>query len=75
MVCVKHKQHEKFLCFENITMVPYCKNLIKWDLLSKDDIDYINSYHKKVYETLKPLLADDEIALKYLEKECKPYEG
>lgn len=56
-------------------MAPYSKALIDWKLLSKPDIDYVNSYHKKVYETLAPLLKDDPIALKYLAKECEPYVG
>lgn len=73
-MCVKAKC-EKFLCFENVTVVPYCSTLIKWEMLDKVEIDQINSYHKKVYDTLKPLLAGDEITLKYLEKECKPHEA
>jgi len=73
MLCKKSEKHQNYLCFENITMAPYCQALIKWDLLTKADIDYINEYHKKVYEVLKPLLKNDEIALKYLERECAPH--
>eukprot|EP00826_Nyctotherus_ovalis_P010861 TRINITY_DN1283_c0_g2_i10.p1 TRINITY_DN1283_c0_g2~~TRINITY_DN1283_c0_g2_i10.p1 ORF type:complete len:406 (+),score=137.95 TRINITY_DN1283_c0_g2_i10:827-2044(+) len=74
IMCVKAKC-EGFLCFENVTVVPYCNALIKWEMLNKEEIDQINSYHKKVHDTLKPLLAGDEITLKYLEKECKPHEA
>jgi len=37
-----------FLGFENLTLVPYDLNLIERSLLQKEDIDYINKYHKKV---------------------------
>lgn len=73
MVCKKYHKNQLYLCFENLTMAPYCKALIDWKLLSKFDIDYINQYHKKVFDTLAPLLKDDLIALKYLEKECESY--
>ena len=62
-----------FLCFENVTMVPYCKKLIKWDLLSKKDIDYINKYHQDVLNVISPLLKTNEMALKYLKAECEAY--
>ena len=75
MICKKSKVNEDYLCFENITMAPYCKALIKWEMLSKSDINQINEYHKKILDTLKPLLKNDEIALKYLERECSPYQG
>eukprot|EP00831_Metopus_contortus_P005447 TRINITY_DN1205_c0_g1_i3.p1 TRINITY_DN1205_c0_g1~~TRINITY_DN1205_c0_g1_i3.p1 ORF type:complete len:170 (-),score=16.92 TRINITY_DN1205_c0_g1_i3:186-695(-) len=66
------KKNPKFLCFENITLAPYCRSLIKKELLSQDNIDYINTYHKRVYDTLSPMLKDDEITLNYLAKECAP---
>ncbi len=73
MICKKLEKNEKFLCFENITMAPYCKALIEWKMLTKEDVEYVNAYHKKVLEKLSPLLKDDALTLKWLEKECAPY--
>lgn len=60
--------------FVNYTMVPYEINLLDFDLLSNDYIDYINWYHKICYESLAPELNKfkDELALKYLTKKTKP---
>ena len=61
-----------FLAFENVTKVPYCRNLINTKYLAPIDVEYINKYHDEVKELLTPLLQDDELALKYLERETAP---
>ena len=73
IMCVKSEKYPGYLCFENVTVVPYNRVLIKWNMLTEEEVNQINSYHKKVYDTLKPLLKDDEVTLKYLERECAPY--
>ncbi|XP_062613276.1 xaa-Pro aminopeptidase 1-like isoform X2 [Saccostrea cucullata] len=45
-----------FLGFETVTMVPYEPNLIKYDMLSQSQVDWINDYHKKVLELIGPEL-------------------
>lgn len=35
-----------FLKFRNLTLCPYDRKLIKKELLSDKDIEYINNYHK-----------------------------
>ncbi|WP_434756777.1 aminopeptidase P family protein [Borrelia puertoricensis] len=54
-----------FLEFENLTLVPFEKELIVTEMLSKDELDYINSYHEFIYSSLKEYLSGDE--LKFLE--------
>ena len=63
---------EKMLGFENLTLLPYERNLIDLTLLSKDFRDYIDNYHKKVYEKLSPFLKNDKKALDYLKKKTAP---
>ena len=70
MVVVVEKG-EKKLGFENITLVPYERNLIDMNLLSPDMIKYIDDYHQKVWNTLSPLLQKDAIALDYLKRKTK----
>jgi len=46
VVCLEESQND--LKFENLTSVPYEKNLLQLDLLSKEVKNYINNYHEKV---------------------------
>lgn len=39
---------KKYLGFEDITFVPIQAKMINTDLLTKDEIKYLNDYHKKV---------------------------
>lgn len=57
---------KQFLRFETITLLPYELSLIDVSLLSDEHINSINAYHKKVADTLEPLLKGDEAALKAL---------
>jgi Xaa-Pro aminopeptidase len=59
-----------FLTFENITMFPIQKKLIDVKLLNKEEIDYLNDYHNKVWEKVSPLLESE--AKKWLRKETLP---
>ena len=56
---------EGYLEFLNVTLVPYDKNLIKVDLLSRDDIEYIDAYHKRILDTIGPMVQEDGDAAAY----------
>jgi Xaa-Pro aminopeptidase len=43
-------------CFKNVTLVPYCRNLIVTALLSPQQLAYINSYHERVRNEVTPVL-------------------
>jgi len=45
---------DDFLGFENLTFVPFDKRLIDTSLLSKTQLDALNSYHKEVLEKISP---------------------
>ncbi len=49
-----------FLRFETLTLFPYDRNLIDPDMLNQQEKDWVNSYHKRVYESISPLLSKDE---------------
>jgi Xaa-Pro aminopeptidase len=70
-VLVVDKGDEK-LGFENLTYLPYERNLIDLNLLSQDVIEYIDNFHKKVYEILSPFVKDDEKVLDYLKRKTQP---
>lgn len=55
-----------FLTFDTVTLVPYEPNLIDKTLLSQQEVDWINTYQKKVQDTIGPLVASDALAAKWL---------
>ncbi|KAK1222258.1 hypothetical protein PQX77_014891 [Marasmius sp. AFHP31] len=61
-----------YLTFEHVTMCPIQTKLIDTKLLTTEEIQWVNDYHKEVWEKVSPLLAGDDRALKWLEKECQP---
>eukprot|EP00828_Plagiopyla_frontata_P016377 TRINITY_DN2156_c0_g1_i2.p2 TRINITY_DN2156_c0_g1~~TRINITY_DN2156_c0_g1_i2.p2 ORF type:complete len:208 (+),score=41.82 TRINITY_DN2156_c0_g1_i2:151-774(+) len=67
-------ENKNFLKFRNLTLCPYDRKLIKKELLSEKDIEYINNYHKYVFETLNPLLQEQglSVAQEWLKKETVP---
>jgi Xaa-Pro aminopeptidase len=56
------------LKFENLTLAPIDKSLIKKDLLTSDEIQWLNKYHSKVFSSLKQYMNIDE--LKNLKDSC-----
>ncbi len=58
------------LCFETITLCPFERDAIKVEMLSDDEIEFLNSYHSRVYDTLKPYLNEDED--RWLLEQTKP---
>jgi len=52
----QHKKHSNRFCFENLTVAPYCRELIDTSILQQDLIAYINAHHQKCLEKLTPLL-------------------
>eukprot|EP00347_Sterkiella_histriomuscorum_P001334 403372432 len=72
IMVVQHPQHENRYKFENLTMTPYCKELIDVSLLNQFDLQYINEFHARCEEILTPRLQNDPLALDYLKRQCTP---
>ncbi len=49
-----------FYHFETLTLFPYDTSLIERDIMTEEEIDWVNAYHEKVYAELSPLLAPEE---------------
>jgi len=60
-----NNNHSKFI---NLTMVPIDKDCINNKLFNKNEINWINNYHQKIFYILKPFMNDTE--LKLLTKAC-----
>ena len=50
----------KFLRLEPLTLCPIDLTPVLWDMMTQEEVDYINNYHKKVYEALAPYLNEEE---------------
>ncbi|CCF59033.1 hypothetical protein KAFR_0F04380 [Kazachstania africana CBS 2517] len=62
----------KFLKFENITKVPYCKRLINVGLLSDEEKVQINKYHDRIWNELVQFIQPQSISYKWLQRETSP---
>lgn len=58
----------EFLKFETVTLFPIDKELIDVEMMSDEDIDWLNNYHKRVYDTLAQKL--DENEREWLSRKC-----
>lgn len=50
----------KYLKFETLTLCPICRKGIIKELLTAEEIGWLNDYHRTVYEKLSPDLNNDE---------------
>ena len=61
-------QYGEFLAFRPITFVPIATSPIVPGVLSRDELDWLNAYHREVFEKLAPRLTEDE--RDWLAKKC-----
>jgi len=57
------------LGFKTLTLAPFERSLIDVDMLTADECDWIDAYHRRVRETLVPLLSEDDAA--FLKQETR----
>lgn len=60
----------KFLKFETLTLAPIDTTPIIQDMLTSEELTWLNNYHHRVYETLSPYLEKNE--KKWLEEATRP---
>jgi Xaa-Pro aminopeptidase len=74
IVTVKDEEKSKngidFYKFENLTLCPIDKNLIDINFLTREELDYLNNYHKLVFDKLSPYVEGDE--LEWLKEATSP---
>ena len=79
VLCVPKETKYKFgdkpwLGFENVTMTPLCRKLIEVKLLTQPEIEWVNSYHDKIFAKTKGFFEGKEgdqkrLALAWLKRE------
>ncbi|MEZ4827543.1 MAG: aminopeptidase family protein P [Bacteroidia bacterium] len=63
ILTVPHSENEafgKFYCFETVTLCPIDLRLIDTDMLSGEEVTWLNDYHRRVNEKLSPYLNPPE---------------
>mmetsp|Transcript_26123 Transcript_26123/g.85896 ORF Transcript_26123/g.85896 Transcript_26123/m.85896 type:complete len:212 (+) Transcript_26123:1545-2180(+) len=75
----KNGQHKlgsnvDILHFVPLTLIPFQRKLIVADMLSSQEKEYLNSYHKTVWDSVSPFLQkeEDKIALEWLKENTRP---
>ena len=63
----------EFFEFETLTLFPIDKKLIEIMLLNDEESEWIDDYHRKVFESLAPLLSIEEQI--WLKEKCLPIYG
>ena len=58
---VRVKKKKKFYSFDNLTMAPIDKSLINKNILKKNEIKWLNNYHKDVFNNLKKFMNKSEL--------------
>ncbi|XP_042335028.1 xaa-Pro aminopeptidase 2 isoform X2 [Sceloporus undulatus] len=66
---------EPYLTFEVVSLVPYARNLIDVNLLSQEQIQYINSYYESIRKHISPELQRRHLNEEYqwLQRNTQPF--
>lgn len=57
--------------FETLTLAPFDRRLIKFHMLTRDELHWLDQYHARVLAEIGPMLDGDTLA--WLEKACAPF--
>ncbi len=66
----KTTEFGRFLHFEVMTLFPFDLTLFETEIMTDDEIGWVNAYHALVYERLSPLLKPEEAA--WLKEKTRP---
>tara|TARA_X000001036_G_scaffold205665_1_gene193272 strand:+ start:843 stop:2561 length:1719 start_codon:yes stop_codon:yes gene_type:complete len=58
---VRVKKNKKGYAFDSLTMAPIDKSLINKNILKKNEINWLNHYHKNVFNNLKKFMNKSEL--------------
>ena len=71
LLIVPYKETEfgRFLQFESLTLCPIDKAPIVREMMTQEEIDWLNQYHQRVFEAISPYLTDGETV--WLREACE----
>ena len=56
----KETEYGQLMEFETVTLAPIDLDGINPNLMTKNEREYLNKYHKKVYDNISPFLTEEE---------------
>ena len=56
----QHPDGRRWLQLEPLTLIPFDRALIDWEQLAAAEKAWLDSYHHRVWETIGPMLGDDD---------------
>ena len=71
LLCVSMGENEfgRWLGFEPLTLCPFDTSALIPEMLTRDEVEWLDAYHSMVLETLSPLL--DEQTARWLQYKCR----
>ncbi len=60
-----------FLCFETVSLCPIDRHLIVIEMLSSEELNWLNHYHETVLQKISPHIPDSDV-VEWLKIQCAP---
>lgn len=70
LIVCEESNHEGFLTHRHVTLFPLDTSLIAYDMLTKEEVNWINTYHELVAEKLLPHLSGP--VSEWMRMSCQP---
>ena len=70
LIVCEESDHEGFLTHRHVTLFPLDTSLIAYDMLTKEEVNWINTYHELVAEKLLPHLSGS--VAEWMRMSCQP---
>ena len=67
----EHPSGKKWYQLDTLTLIPFDYRLIDWGQLSETDRGWLAEYHRQVFDTIQPVLSDEDQA--WLRAACEPF--
>ncbi len=65
----KSNEFGDFYRFRNLTLFPFDQSLIEWKIITPEEKEWLDAYHREVYDRLSPLISAEEA--EWLSHQCK----
>lgn len=71
MLLTKDSLKQGFVEFETLNYIPFCRKLIIKEMFSNFELEWLNRYHQKIYETFVNHLKNDNLTLNWLKENTR----
>ena len=71
MLLTKPAEAPGFIEFETLNFIPFSRKLIAVEMLSNVERDWLNEYHKKIFDKFAYHLSEDDVTLNWLKENTR----